>query len=123
MADRLQASYDDVKQVRREIGTLHERLFLYDGLAKREATSPLGMTDSRVFSQGGLARSATLGFGAQSLWDWQTGVAAARHRSGSGSWAVSRSEGNRELSMDRKTWVLNSNDLHVLTPHPGPSPR
>jgi hypothetical protein len=47
----------------------HEPHFRYDGSGKRKGTTPLGLTDSRAFSQGSLDRSATLGFGTQSLWD------------------------------------------------------
>ena len=36
---------------------------------RHRATTPLGLADTTRFSQGSLADSATLGFGAESLWD------------------------------------------------------
>ena len=42
MTERLQVSYDGGQQVRREMGTLRELNFVYEGLANGETTSPFG---------------------------------------------------------------------------------
>ena len=53
-----------------EQGSSHEPHFLHDGLAKGGGHNPVGVDGFAGVFPGSLTRSATLGFGAQSLWDW-----------------------------------------------------
>jgi hypothetical protein len=96
---------------KRNIGTnrILPRITIYlCRLRNGEGTTPLGLTGSLGEStQGSLARSATLGWRAQSLWDWVDGR-ETKNRLGSWSQCMRKTETGPAISQggpDSRLWA------------------